>query len=68
MTELLSASGPMPLPADHDILASSIAPPVQHTSGMSPQVAVTPSRSLKVKSKGTGLNHYDCKQMTTSYK
>ena len=49
MTELLSVSDPTPLP---DVHASSSAPPMQHTSGKSPQVAVSPSRSLKVKGKG----------------
>ena len=49
VTELLSASGPTPLPDDH---ASSSTPPMQHTSGKSPQVDVSTSRSLKVKSKG----------------
>lgn len=48
MTELLSASGHTPLPDDHNILDSSTAPPVQHTS----EIAVTPSRSSKVKNKG----------------
>ena len=63
MTELLSASGPTPLPDDH---ASSSAPPMQHTSGKSPQGAVSPSRSLKVKSKGvvSWLNYCDYEQMT----
>ena len=51
MTELLSASGPTPLPDDH---ASSSTPPMQHTSRNSPQVDVPPSTSLKVKSKGGG--------------
>ena len=51
--ELWTASGHTPLPDDHNIFASSTAPPVQHTSGMSPQpVAVTPPRSTKVKNKG----------------
>ena len=64
MIELLSASGPIPLPDDH---ASSSAPHMQHTSDKLPQVAVSTSRSLKVKSKGvvSWLKYYDYKQITT---